>query len=142
MSAMVRIEMSVSLPGSLGAVHLLHHLVLLELGPVEHVIDDPRLCDCREREYNHEDANLPFLTKSSDNSHLLPNCELFSVKVSFVCESNAGFSIKALTKIHIWFLTWKGLTGAALFFFLICSSLLSVPPYPQSMPRTACWPAK
>ena len=43
----------------------------------------------------------PFLTNSSESSHFEPKAELFSVNVSFVCESNAGFSIMALTKIHI-----------------------------------------
>lgn len=70
------------------------------------------------------ECDSPFLTKSSDRSHFDPNAELLSVRVSLVCESNAGFSIRALTKIHMWFLTWKGLTGAALFFLLIWSILM------------------
>ena len=56
---------------------------------------------------------------------MLPNAELFSVRHSLVCESKAGFSTSAFTKIHMWFLTWNGFTGAALFFFLIWSRLLS-----------------
>ena len=35
------------------------------------------------------------------NSNELPNSFIFIVKVYFVCELKAGFSIKLLTKIHV-----------------------------------------
>lgn len=69
--------------------------------------------------------NWPFLMNSSDNSHLLPNADDLSVRFSLVWESKAGFSMRAFTKIHMWFLIWNGLTGAALFFFFIWSILFT-----------------
>ncbi|KAG0616636.1 hypothetical protein M758_5G130300 [Ceratodon purpureus] len=48
---------------------------------------------------------VPFFKKSADNSHLEPMLLARVVSVSFVCESNVGLSISALTKTHIWFLT-------------------------------------
>mmetsp|Transcript_53057 Transcript_53057/g.137013 ORF Transcript_53057/g.137013 Transcript_53057/m.137013 type:complete len:216 (-) Transcript_53057:631-1278(-) len=50
----------------------------------------------------------------SESSHVLPNLLCFVVSVSFVCESNAGFSTRQLMKIHRWFLT--------------CAGLMSMPP--------------
>lgn len=88
-----------SLPRSLRAIRLLHDLVLLEFGPVKHIVDDAGFADCKAQP-GHT-SHSPFLTKSSDSSHLLPNAELLSVKHSFVWESKAGFSTRAFTKIHI-----------------------------------------
>ena len=64
-----------------------------------------------------------FLRKSSSILHLLPNLRGSSVRFSLVCESKAGFSTRQLTKTQRWFLIWNGLTGAALFFFLTCSTM-------------------
>jgi hypothetical protein len=68
--------------------------------------------------------NVPFLTKSSERTGRLPKAEDLRVRVSFVCESNDGFSMRALTKIHIWLLIWPGLTFVPLPpFFLMVSTL-------------------
>mmetsp|Transcript_99948 Transcript_99948/g.279986 ORF Transcript_99948/g.279986 Transcript_99948/m.279986 type:complete len:250 (+) Transcript_99948:2135-2884(+) len=50
----------------------------------------------------------------SEISHEDPNLDCFVVKVSLVCESKAGFSIKQFTKTHKWFFT--------------CCGLISMPP--------------
>ena len=44
------------------------------------------------------------MTLSLD-SYLLPKLEARVLRVSLVCESNAGFSMRALTKTQRWFLT-------------------------------------
>ena len=41
-----------------------------------------------------------FFIKVSENSNSEPKSSFFEVKVSFVCESNIGFSIKQFTNIH------------------------------------------
>lgn len=58
-----------------------------------------------------------YLINFSLRVHLDPNKDCFKVKVYFVCESNAGFSMSALTKIHRWALIWKGFTFKFLSFF-------------------------
>ena len=67
------------------------------------------------------DSTMPvlstFFMNSSLISHLLPKALGLVVSVSLVCESNAGFSISALTNTHRWLLIWKGFTPADLFFF-------------------------
>mmetsp|Transcript_20139 Transcript_20139/g.60296 ORF Transcript_20139/g.60296 Transcript_20139/m.60296 type:complete len:231 (-) Transcript_20139:857-1549(-) len=55
----------------------------------------------------------------SERSQVEPNLDCFVVKVSFVCESNAGFSIKQFTKTNKWFLTWFGLISMPPRFLLL-----------------------
>mmetsp|Transcript_79803 Transcript_79803/g.258133 ORF Transcript_79803/g.258133 Transcript_79803/m.258133 type:complete len:227 (+) Transcript_79803:2201-2881(+) len=50
----------------------------------------------------------------SESSHTEPNFDCLVVKVSLVCESKAGFSMRQFTKIHRWFFT--------------CCGLISMPP--------------
>lgn len=91
-------------PRSFRSVGLLHHLILLELGPIEDVVDDTGFRDCRtERIVSSENrkserSDEPFLRNSGVSSHLLPNFFAPRVMFSFVCESKAGFSTKQLTK--------------------------------------------
>lgn len=86
-------------------VRLLEQLILLELGPVEDVVDDSRFGDCTRRfisvslaQPQHE-RNAPFFKNSSVNLHVLPNFLTPRVMFSFVCESNAGFAMRQLTKM-------------------------------------------
>lgn len=55
----------------------------------------------------HFPLTLTDFMNFSDSAHLDP--KLFDCKVMFslVWESNVGFSIKAFTKIHMWFFTCK-----------------------------------
>jgi hypothetical protein len=64
----------------------------------------------------HNCCHIPFLRNSSERSHLDPKLPARLVRVSFVWESKVGLSIRALTNTHMWFLIWKGLTPAVLFF--------------------------
>ena len=62
----------------------------------------------------------------SVNSHVDPNALALSVMFSLVWESNVGFSIKQLMKIHKWFLTWNGFTSIPpLFLFFTAAKSLS-----------------
>ena len=45
------------------------------------------------------------LMSLSETENLEPKFEAFVMSVSFVCESNAGFSICAFTNTHKWFFT-------------------------------------
>ena len=57
------------------------------------------------------------LRNFSVNSILLPKSEALVFRVSLVCESKAGFSIKQLTNTHRFALIWWGLMTSFLFFF-------------------------
>ena len=60
-------------------------------------------------------------------AHFEPKADGLSVMNSLVCESNAGFSMRQLTKIFMWLLTCDGLStfSMPLCFFLRCSSTRS-----------------
>ena len=78
--------------------------------------------------------------------HFEPNCDCLSVRVSFVWESKAGFSMRALMNTQRCPLIWKGLTFRLLSFFYNFSFILStiwstimltcVPPFDVQMPFT------
>mmetsp|Transcript_17264 Transcript_17264/g.49335 ORF Transcript_17264/g.49335 Transcript_17264/m.49335 type:complete len:265 (+) Transcript_17264:2086-2880(+) len=62
----------------------------------------------------------------SESSHLDPNLDCLVMRVSFVCESKAGFSIRHLMKIQRWFFTWCGLMSTPPFTFsLLCALTFS-----------------
>jgi len=69
---------------------------------------------------------IPLLMKLSLIGHFEPKELALKVKVSLVCESNAGFSIKELINTHKWFLTWNGFIVIFLFFLLIESTNFEV----------------
>ena len=62
------------------------------------------------------ESRMPF-RNLSESSNLLPKSWCFVLRVSLVCESKAGFSISALTKIHRFCLMWWALMFSFLFFF-------------------------
>mmetsp|Transcript_51855 Transcript_51855/g.112427 ORF Transcript_51855/g.112427 Transcript_51855/m.112427 type:complete len:259 (+) Transcript_51855:682-1458(+) len=53
----------------------------------------------------------------SESSQAEPNLDCFVVNVSLVCESNAGFSMRQLMKIQMWFFTLEGLISMPPRFF-------------------------
>mmetsp|Transcript_98086 Transcript_98086/g.245798 ORF Transcript_98086/g.245798 Transcript_98086/m.245798 type:complete len:237 (+) Transcript_98086:1997-2707(+) len=59
----------------------------------------------------------------SDNSHLEPNFDVFVIRVSFVCESKAGFSTRHLMKTHKWARMWCGLMSTPPFTFSFACAL-------------------
>ena len=90
---------------------------------------------------------ITFLMHASLAVYLDPKLLARVLSVSLVCESNAGFSMSALTNTQRWFLTCAALRFLQLFsFFLIFSSsfdatssataLTCVPPFMVQMPFT------
>src|SRR6266581_9595625 len=63
------------------------------------------------------ETTTPFFINSSESVGFEPNLEDKSVMVSLVWLSNVGFSMRALTKIHICSLILGSFIAAALFFF-------------------------
>jgi hypothetical protein len=131
-------------PRALVTVRLLERLVLLELGPVDDVVDHARRRDCepiRNAETRHVSFSLsraptrrgprkcpkattdsPFFRNCSERTHFDPNFFIVRVMFSLVCESKLGLSILQLTKRAMWFLIWNGLTVMFLCFFLTRST--------------------
>mmetsp|Transcript_6709 Transcript_6709/g.16658 ORF Transcript_6709/g.16658 Transcript_6709/m.16658 type:complete len:228 (+) Transcript_6709:1668-2351(+) len=110
------------------------------------------LKEAQERIFSTMPEVIIFLMTPSDASNLDPKLLARVLSVSLVCESNAGFSMSALTKTHRWFLTCAGLRFLHDFsFFLIFSRILPaissataltwVPPFIVQMPLTkeTCW---
>ena len=67
-----------------------------------------------------------FLRKFSLSSHFESKFLLWVVRVSFVCESKAGFSIWQLMNSQRFALTWCFLTSNFLFFFAIVARTFSI----------------
>mmetsp|Transcript_3117 Transcript_3117/g.7422 ORF Transcript_3117/g.7422 Transcript_3117/m.7422 type:complete len:262 (-) Transcript_3117:821-1606(-) len=68
---------------------------------------------------------ITFLMVPSESSHVDPNLLVLEVKVSLVCESKAGFSIREFTKIHRCVLICAGLMSIPPLFFLFTRSAMA-----------------